>query len=334
MDKNALSSLIKKCGIYLILIALVIFFTIKTRAFLTPDNLFNVMRQVSMLGIAAVGMTVVLLLGGIDLSIGSQVTLVNIVTAWLMVKGGVHPALAVLISISMATFFGFFNGWAVANLKMPAIIVTLGTMTMLEGVAYIICKGVPIFGFPKSFRVLGQGYLGPVPAPVIIMAGVLLLGSFILNRTYFGRYFYAVGGNEEASKLSGINVKNVKYLAYTLSGLFAGIAGVVMLSRTNSGQPIAGKGFEFDVLTAVVLGGVSINGGYGKIYNVVAGVLIIGVLSNGMILMGVNQYVQMVTKGAVLFAAVAFDCLQKSGTLDLWRKKLFKKRPARLPKES
>jgi ribose transport system permease protein len=329
--KKLIGQAARKSGIYLILIALIVFFSFKTSAFLRPDNLFNVMRQVSMLGIAAVGMTVVLLLGGIDLSIGSQVTLANIVTAWLMVKGGLHPAAAVAASLSLATALGFVNGWSVANLRMPAIIVTLGTMTMLEGVAYIICKGVPIFGFPRSFSVLGQGYLGPVPVPVIIMLAVLLLGSFILNRTYFGRYFYAVGGNEEASMLSGINVKNVKYLAYTLSGLFAGVAGVVMLSRTNSGQPIAGKGFEFDVLTAVVLGGVSINGGYGKIHNVVAGVLIIGVLGNGMILLGVNQYVQMVTKGAVLFLAVAFDCLQKTGTLELWRKRLFRGRGAAAP---
>jgi ribose transport system permease protein len=323
--RSILKGLGRRLGIYVILLALVVFFAVKSPHFLTSGNLFNLARQVSMLGIAAVGMTVVLLLGGIDLSIGSQVTLVNIVCAWLMVKGGWHPAAAVTAALAMSTAVGFVNGWSVANLRMPAIIVTLGTMTMLEGIAYIVCGGIPIFGFPKSFSFLGQGYLGPVPVPVIIMIAVLLVGSFLLNRTYFGRYFYAVGGNEEASKLSGINVKKVKYLAYTLSGFFAGAAGVVMLSRTNSGQPIAGKGFEFDVLTAAVLGGVSINGGYGKINNVVAGVFIIGVLSNGMVLLGVNQYVQMVTKGAVLFAAVAFDCLQKSGALGEFKKSLSRK---------
>jgi ribose transport system permease protein len=317
------AAITRKCGIYIILIGLIIFFSVKNGAFLTSGNLFNIARQVSMLGIAAVGMTVVLLLGGIDLSIGSQVTLVNIVTAWLMVKQGLSPVLAVAIALAMATAIGFLNGWSVANLKMPAIIVTLGSMTVLEGLAYIICKGVPIFGFPKSFSFIGQGYIGPVPAPVIVMVLALGVGSFILNQTYFGRYFYAVGGNEEASKLSGVNVKNVKYLAYTLSGFFAGVAGVVLLSRTNSGQPIAGKGFEFDVLTAVVLGGVSVSGGYGKIQNVVAGVLIIGVLGNGMILLGVTQYVQMVTKGAVLFLAVAFDCLQKSGAFARLGSRLF-----------
>jgi ribose transport system permease protein len=200
---------------------------------------------------------------------------------------------------------------------MPPLIVTLCSMTILEGLAYIASKGIPIFGFPESFAVIGQGYVGVVPIPVIIMIVILGIGFFILNFTYFGRYFYAVGGNEEASLLSGINVKMVKYLAYTLSGLFAGIAGIVMLSRTNSGQPLAGKGFEFDVLTAAVLGGVSVNGGYGKISNVVAGVFIIGVLSNGMVLLNISQYVQMVTKGLVLFAAVAFDCMQKSGKFSI-----------------
>ncbi|GMQ61111.1 ABC transporter permease [Vallitalea maricola] len=305
----------KKYGIFAVLILLIIFFSVTSKAFFIPSNLFNVARQVSMLGIAAVGMAFVLLLGGIDLSIGSQITLVNIVTAWLMVNAEVHPVIACLIAIVMSVSIGFVNGWIIANLKMPPLIVTLSTMTIIEGIAYIICKGIPIFGFPKYFSELGQGYVGPIPIPVIITIIILAIGAFVLNKTYFGRYFYAVGGNEEAAKLSGINVKRVKYLVYSLSGLFAGIAGIVMLSRTNSGQVLAGKGFEFDVLTAVVLGGVSVNGGFGKISNVVAGVLIIGVLSNGLVLLDVSQYVQMVTKGIVLLFAVAFDCIQKNRKL-------------------
>ncbi|GKX29879.1 ribose ABC transporter permease [Vallitalea longa] len=308
-------TVLKKFGIFVVLVVLIIFFSVTSKAFLNPSNLFNVARQVSMLGIAAVGMAFVLLLGGIDLSIGSQITLVNIVTAWLMVNAHMNPILASLISIVMSVLIGFFNGWIIANIKMPPLIVTMATMTIIEGVAYIICKGIPIFGFPKYFTKLGQGYVGPIPIPVIVMIIILAIGSYILNKTYFGRYFYAVGGNEEASKLSGINVKRVKYLVYSLSGLFAGIAGIVMLSRTNSGQVLAGKGFEFDVLTAVVLGGVSVNGGSGKIYNVIAGVLIIGVLSNGLVLLDVSQYVQMVTKGIVLLLAVGFDCMQKNGKM-------------------
>lgn len=309
--KERAFDVVKRYGIYLALIVLMIFFSAVNSAFLKPDNLFNVARQISMLGIASVGMAFVLLLGGIDLSIGSMITLVNIVTAWLMVKAGIHPLPACLISLVMASALGFANGWVIANIKMPPLIVTLASMTMLEGLAFIICGGIPIFGFPKGFAVIGQGYLGPVPVPVVIMIVVLAVGAFILNETFFGRWFYAVGGNEEAANLSGINVKRVKYLVYTLSGFFAGLAGIVMLSRTNSGQALAGKGFEFDVLTAVVLGGVSVNGGSGKISNVVAGILILGVLSNGMVLMNITQYSQMLIKGAVLLAAVGFDCYQK-----------------------
>lgn len=304
----------KKYGIYLVVVLLVVFFSISSQAFLVSSNLFNIARQVSMMGIAAVGMAFVLLLSGIDLAIGSQITVVNVLAAYIMVNMGMSPVIACIGALAVSTLVGFIQGWIIANVGMPPLIVTLSTMTIMEGVGYLISGGVPIFGFPESFALIGQGYIGIVPIPVIIMIVVMAVGAFILNKTYFGRYFYAVGGNEEAAQLSGINVKKVKYLVYTLSGLFSGIAGIVMLSRTNSGQPIAGKGFEFDVLTAVVVGGVSVDGGYGKISNVAAGVLILGILSNGMVLLNVNDYIQMVIKGAVLMLAVAFDCIQKRKT--------------------
>ncbi len=316
MKKIDFASFIKKYGIFLALLLLVFYFTSVSNVFLTPSNLFNVARQVSFLGIAAVGMTFTLLLGGIDLSIGSIISLVNVVCASLMVNHGISPFLACIISLVMSTLLGFLNGWAIANIGIPPLIVTLCAMTIWEGVAYILSKGLPIFGFPSSFSVIGQGYLGVVPVPVIIMIIVLIIGSIILNKTYFGRYFYAVGGNEDAAFLSGIVVKKVKYLAYTLSGFFAGVAGIVILSRTNSGQALAGKGFEFSVLTAIALGGVSVNGGVGKVFNIVAGVFIIGVLTNGLVIMNVSQYVQLVIKGLVLFTAVAFDMLQKDGKLN------------------
>lgn len=313
MKKINYTNYIKKYGIFLALIIIVLYFTSVSNVFLTPSNLFNVARQVSFLGIAAVGMTFTLLLGGIDLSIGSIISLVNVVCASLMVNHGMSPVMACIISLIMSTLLGFLNGLAIANIGIPPLIVTLCAMTIWEGVAYILSKGLPIFGFPTSFSVIGQGYIGLVPVPVIIMIVVLIIGSIILNKTYFGRYFYAVGGNEDAAFLSGIIVKRVKYLAYTLSGFFAGVAGIVILSRTNSGQALAGKGFEFSVLTAIALGGVSVNGGVGKVFNIVAGVFIIGVLTNGLVIMNVSQYVQLVIKGLVLFTAVAFDMLQKDG---------------------
>ena len=302
---------VKRGGIYIVLLALIIFFSCASEYFLVSKNLLNVARQVSTLGIAAVGFTFVLLLGGIDLSVGSNITLVNIVGAWLMVHAALNPVLAIILAVIMATAIGFANGWIIANIQMPPLIVTLAMMIIIEGLAYLICKGLPIYGFPSSFAVIGQGYVGPIPIPVIIMVVVMAIGSFILNKTYFGRYFYAVGGNEEAANLSGINVKSVKYLVYSLSGFFAGVAGIVVLSRTNSGQVLAGKGLEFDILTACVLGGVSVTGGFGKISNVVAGVLILGVLGNGLVLLNVSQFTQMIIKGSVLMLAVAFDCWQR-----------------------
>ncbi len=309
--KHNNKNFIKRNAIWLVLILLVITFTLANPRFLSMNNLFTVARQVSMYGIASIGMTFVILIAGIDLSIGSIITVVNVVCAYLMVKCGYGITAAITLSLLLSVVIGLFNSVLISTIGIPSIIATFATQTVVAGAAYLISGGVPIYGFDPSFKIIGQGYIGPVPVPVVIMVVCFLLGSFILNKTYFGRYFYAVGGNEEASKLSGIQVGKIKYLIYALSGLFAGLAGIVMLSRTNSAQPTAGLGYEFDVITCVVLGGVSISGGYGKISGVLAGVLIIGVLTNGMILLNISDYTQMVVKGMVLIIAVGFDTIQK-----------------------
>lgn len=301
---------LKDKAIWIVFVALFIGFSIANSRFIAPSNLITIVRQVSMYGIASIGMTFVILIAGIDLATGSIITLVNIVCAWLMVRLGINMWVAILISLALATLIGTLNGFMVSTVKIPALIATFASQTVFEGISYLISGGTPVYGFDERFKVIGQGYVGPIPIPVIIMIACFAVGSFILNKTYFGRYFYAVGGNEEAARLSGIRVGRIKYLIYSLSGFFAGLAGIVMLSRTNSGQPTAGKGYEFDVITCVVLGGVSVSGGYGKFSNVIAGVLIIGVLTNGMVLMNVSSYVQMVVKGVILALAVGFDCLQ------------------------
>lgn len=303
---------INEYAIYVILVLLFLFFSMVSPSFINANNLINVVRQISMLGIASVGMTFALLVGGIDLSIGSQMSMVAVICSIMMTKYNINPFIACIICLVLTSIVGFFNGIIISKIKMPPLIVTLSTMIIIEGVAFIISKGIPIFGFPQGFSILGQGYISIIPIPVIIMIVVLIIGAVVLNKTYIGRYFYSIGGNEEASRLSGIDVDKIKMLAYILSGLFAGIAGVILLSRTNSGQPTMGKGFEFDVLTAVVLGGVSVNGGVGKISNVISGILIIGVLNNGLVLMGVNTYIQSVIKGVVLLIAVAFDFIQRN----------------------
>ncbi len=300
----------RESAIWLVLIVLFVGFAFASPNFLSESNLFLIVRQVSMFGIAAVGMTFVILIGGIDLSTGSVITLVNVICAYVMVNMGFSIPLAILVSLVIAVCIGSLNGIMVSRIGMPAIIATFATQIIFEGAAYMISGGTPIYGFDANFKLIGQGYLGPVPVPVIIMVACFALGGFILNKTYFGRYFYAVGGNEDASRLSGIKVRLVKFSIYCLSGLFAGIAGIVMLSRTNSAQPTAGKGFEFDVITCVVLGGVSVSGGYGKISNVLAGTMIIGILTNGMVLINVSTYMQMIVKGLVLILAVGFDSYQ------------------------
>lgn len=308
---NKLVYHLKDKAIWVVFFVLFVAFSIANPRFMSPSNLIIIARQVSMYGIASIGMTFVILLGGIDLATGSIITFINILCAYFMVNHGVNMYLAIILSLIAATLIGALNGFMVSMVRMPALIATFATQTIFAGVAYLLCGGSPINGFTEKFKMIGQGYVGPIPVPVIIMILCFATGSFILNKTYFGRYFYAVGGNEEAAQLSGIRVGRVKYLVYSLSGLFAGLAGIVMLSRTNSGQPTAGIGYEFDVITCVVLGGVSVTGGFGKLSNVVAGVLIIGALTNGMVLMNVSSYTQMVVKGLVLAFAVGFDCLQK-----------------------
>lgn len=306
---------LKRRAIWVFLLLMIVFFSVMSGNFLTMRNLLNVVKQVSIYGIASVGMTYVILLGGIDLATGSIISFINILAAYLMVNMGWNPILAVICSLVASTVIGFLNGIIIAEIKMPALIVTFASQTIFAGIAYIICNGTPISRFPESFLVIGQGYVGPIPVPVIIMIICFAVGAFILVKTYFGRYFYALGGNEEAAELSGIHVKKVKCLVYSLSGLFAGIAGLVMLARANTGQPNAGVGYEFDVITCVVLGDVSVNGGSGKISNVIAGVLIIGVLSNGMVLLNISSYMQMVIKGIILLLAVGSDCIQQQNLL-------------------
>lgn len=301
----------KSQAIWVVVIVLVMAFTIANPRFIYPANLLIMLRQVAVWGIASVGMTFVILLGDIDLSTGSLITFVNVMCSYLMVNMGVPMGLAIIIALAASTAIGLLNGFMVSTIGIPALIATFATQTAFSGIALILCNGQPINGFTEAFKIFGQGKIGPVPVPVIIMLLCFGLGASILDKTYFGRYFYAVGGNIEAARLSGIRTGRVKYLVFALSGFFAGLAGLVLLSRTNSGMGNAGLGYEFKVITCVVLGGVSVSGGYGRISGVVAGTFIIGALQNGMVLMNLNTWIQDIVLGIVLVLAVGFDCYQK-----------------------
>jgi len=298
-------------GIVIVLIALIILFASLSPQFIQKDNILNILRQVALVGIISVGMTMVLLTGGIDLSVGSMLGVGTVSTALLMLSG-VHYAAAIIIVLAFSAGLGFINGIFVTKLLIPPLITTLGMMISLRGVAYLLTGGLPVFGFPGDILFLGKGYILGIPVPVIIMAAVFTIGMLFLEKTRHGRYIYGVGGNEEATRLSGINVNRIKLLVYSCSGLLSGLAGIVLLARVNSGQPKAGDGYEMDVITAVVLGGVSISGGEGKLRFVIIGVLIMGVLSNGMILTNVQDYTQQVIKGMTLLAAVAFDRMMQT----------------------
>ena len=294
-----------------VLLAIVVFFTIASDSFLTAGNLLNVTRQVAMLGISAVGMTCVILTSGIDLSVGSVMAITNVVGSMLMVNAGMPIVPAVALTLALAAFVGLINGLLVAYVGVPALITTLAMMTILRGLSFVLCSGMPVWGLPESYKILGQGYIGPIPIPVIVMVIVFILGWIFLNRTRTGRHIYGLGGNKEAVRLSGVNTAKIETLVFVISALLTGLAGIIMLSRINTGQPKIGTGYEMDVITAVVLGGVSIMGGEGSIFGVLIGVLITGVLSNGMILIDVSEYSQQITKGLVLLLAVVFDTLAK-----------------------
>lgn len=323
MSENKFATFFKQNAIWLVFFIEIAIFAYFNPRFVSLGNIINISRQVSYYGIASIGMTFVILIAGIDLSIGSIIALVNVVCAYLMVNSGMNMWLAVIISIAMATLIGILNGWMVASIGIPALIATFASQTIFRGCSYLLSGGLPIAGFTPDFGVFARwtldrwkifdflGSAGMIPICAIIMIVCFAIGSFILNKSYFGRYFYAIGGNEEASELSGIRVNKMKYLIYALSGFFAGLAGIVLLSRSGSAQATAAVGFEFEVITCVVLGGVSVSGGIGRMSGVIAGVLIIGSLTNGMILMDVSEYTQMVVKGLVLAVAVGIDCLSK-----------------------
>ena len=302
---------IKKYAILGVLFVISVFFTVVSDSFLTAGNLLNVARQVAMLGISAVGMTCVILTAGIDLSVGAVMALTNIAGSMLMVNAGIPIVPAVLITLVIAAGVGLLNGFLVAYVGVPALITTLAMMTILRGLSFVLCGGMPVWGLPESFKKLGQGYAGPIPIPVIIMVFIFVIGWLFLNRTKTGRYIYGLGGNKEAVRLSGVKTVRIETLVYVISALLTGLAGIIMLSRINTGQPKIGTGYEMDVITAVVLGGVSIMGGEGTLIGVFIGVLITGVLSNGMILIDVSEYYQQITKGVVLLVAVIFDTVAK-----------------------
>jgi len=308
----------------LFLIALMALFAIIEPRFLSSINLFNVMRQVSITGLLAVGMTFVILTAGIDLSVGSMVAFAGLVAA-VVAKGGLENRftvgeggvgygweLAALAAIAVGLICGWLQGVAITRLKVPPFVVTLGGMSAFRGAALLFAAGGPVSGFEPSFTWWGQGKIGPVPVPVIIFLLFAVIAHVALRYTRYGRQVYAVGGNPEAARLSGLNVNRIIASVYVISGFFCGLGSFVLAARLNSAEAVAGTGYELTVIASVVIGGTSLFGGSGTIFGTVVGTILIGVLLNGLVLMNVSSYIQQIIIGIIIVLAVAFDTFAKS----------------------
>lgn len=298
----------QKLGPLIGLILISIILSVMSSDFLTVNNIFNVLRQVSINALIAFGMTFVILTGGIDLSVGSILALSSALTAG-MLAGGIDPILALLIGLISGAAMGAANGLIITKGKVAPFIATLATMTIYRGFTLVYTEGRPITGLSDAvtFQMLGKGYFLGIPFPVITMLIAYAILYFILKKTTFGRGVYAIGGNEEASLLSGLRVDRIKIGVYSLTGLLAALAGTTLTSRLNSAQPTAGVSYELDAIAAVVLGGTSLSGGKGWIFGTLAGALIIGVLNNGLNLLNVSSFYQQVVKGGVILLAVLLD---------------------------
>ena len=280
--------------------------------FLTRTNIFNVLRQSSTNLMLACGMTMVIILGGIDLSVGSIIAMSGVLGAAAVVWYGMPEGVGIAIALVSGLVFGLLNGMIIAMTKIPPFIVTLASMNVAKGIAYVFSGGKPIRCMTEAWKFLGAGYVGPVPTPVISMTAVFIVAVLILNRTRIGRHIYAVGGNDTAAKFSGISTAKTKFFVYSFSGLMAGLAGITIASRLYSGTCTSGDGAEMDAIAAVVVGGTSMAGGSGRLGGTLIGVLIIGILNNGLNLMGVNSDWQYIIKGAVILLAVYVDFLRNT----------------------
>ncbi|MDQ4113063.1 MAG: ABC transporter permease [Actinomycetota bacterium] len=288
------------------LLIVCIIFTALSADFLTQYNLFNILRQSAVTAILAAGMVFVIVTGGIDLSVGAVVAVSGTLTAGMLRDGLPIPA-AIAIGLLVGLGFGLVNGVLVAVARMPAFIVTLGTMTVGSSVALAYSQGLPISNLPDGFTYLGQGAVGPIPVPVILAAVVALIAGIVLKRTLIGRYAVAIGGGEQVAFLSGVNTARWKATVYAVMGLLAGFAGIVLAARQNSGQPTAGAGVELMVIAAVVIGGTSLSGGRGSMWGAMIGTLLITVINNGLNLLNVSPYYQGLLVGGLILAAVALD---------------------------
>jgi putative xylitol transport system permease protein len=311
-NRGRFRHVLRDYGIFMAFVVLCGGLSIINENFLTWGNWVNILRQTSINGILAIGMTYVILTKGIDLSVGSILALSGLVTGSLVTGSAPHAAIVGIVAgLAVGLLLGAVNGLLVARLSVAPFVVTLGMLSVARGLTFIYNDGMPIANLSREFRFIGQGMVGGIPVPVIILGITFCIFWFVLKYTTFGRYVYAVGGNERSAKTSGIATRRVIFTVYAISGLLSALAGQILAARTTSALPQAGVAYELDAIAAVVIGGTSLTGGVGTLSGTLIGALIIGVINNGLDLMGVSSYYQQVIKGMIIVAAVLLDVSRK-----------------------
>ena len=308
--KLDVSRILRSYGIVIAFLIICAVMTILSPVFLTVTNIRNVVRQSSIFGVMAIGMTFVILTGGIDLSVGSILAIAGAIAAG-MLKGGAGMLPVVALALVIGIGCGLANGLIITIGRIAPFVVTLGMMSIARSLTLIYTKGYPISGFSGPFRFIGGGDIASIPFPIIVFALTVVIAWLILTQTRLGRYTYAIGGNEETVKLSGINSNRYKVIVYVISGITAAMSALILTSRLNSAEPVAGQGYELDVIAAVVIGGTSLSGGTGSVWGTLIGALLIGVINNGMNLLGISPYFQLLVKGLIIIGAVLLDRLRQ-----------------------
>lgn len=312
MTKSKIQKLVKDNMMVIILILLVIIFCIWSPNFRSFKNLMNICTQNAYFIIATIGVALIMISGGTDLSVGQIIAVVGISIALFMQNAGLPVVVAIILGVLIGVALGCFNGFAANLLRIHPMIVTLATMTLFKGISYTLSGSKSFYDFPDSYITIGQGYVGPVSIPVIIVIVVAVVIHLMLEKTCFGRFIYAVGGNSETARLAGINVSKIKVMVFGISGVLFALAAIVLTARGGSASSNIGPGVEFDCITACVLGGISFIGGEGRVKGAVVGCLILGILTNGMQMIGMDTYTQYIVKGIILMASIGYDTYQQT----------------------
>ena len=312
--KQKILQMIKKQGVTIILVAGCLFAGSFNETFFTIANLMNILRQITVVGIVACGITMLFIAGQTDLAPGSVIALTGVVAAKIVVANGTAGGIITAIAAALGTglICGLISGIVLAKYRLPAFIITLAVQIMARGAALVLADGKPIPNLPKAYKFIGQGSIKGIPVPILIFLVVILITWFVMYRTRWGRYMFAMGGNEQAAVAAGINVKGLKLGLMLSSGFLSAVSGIILSARIASGQPATAVGYEFDAMTMVVLGGTSLTGGSGSLYGTIIGALIIGVMTNVMNLFNVNAYFQQIIKGLIILAAILIDAEAKN----------------------